>query len=309
MGKRWFSIVDALPSKAGGAFGWLAMGYATIWPERAGRILDDIMTVGTVQLWGAVGLVAFTAYWILWFWLRSYSIEEPAPSVSQAVHGAGSQVFGTVQNVHFAATEAANPIRLAAAPETIKLLRTIEEKYCRNNYMGVFQLLEIDDTIRHNIVLAVGSNLGAPYIKKDVYEKSQDFFDGGGTVLKTNIENFSDGLVRNLNLPDNKIVYVNFTKKAGEVKDELSNLALSPFMPLEVSESILALAKAVGELYTKMIVLLDDCFQNQRVRLIMAANDPVVAAGLCNDFLDRAISIEQQIADLRNAIRKELSHG
>ncbi|MDP2131046.1 MAG: hypothetical protein U0975_15670 [Erythrobacter sp.] len=301
-----FKVVDAIPSKVGAAFGTLFAGGAALYPDTLRKWTDWLMSPEQIRHFGAIGLGLFIVYWAIWLWLRSSLKDEHAPGLTQTVFGANGPVVGSIQTAYFNPSDTANPIQIAAASEVVQILKEIEQKYCRTAYNGVLQLLEIDQTLRHNIVLAVGSKLGGACIEKEKFDESELFFEGGGSVLTTNIANFSGGPVRNLVMPKNEIIHVNFTKKAGEVKAELANLVLSPFMPREVGECVTALAAAVSDLYSQMIIVLNECFQNQRVRLIMAANDPLITAGLCNEYLERAVGIEKQITDLRHAIRKEL---
>lgn len=302
-----FRFVDAMPSRIGAAVGTIMSIAAALYPSELRHWTDWLMSAEQVRELGLVGAILFIAYWAAWFWLRRSLQYEQTSGVTQNFHGTTGHVIGNVQTAHFLSVEPISPIHIAAASETVQILKEIEKKYCRSDYLDVLNLLQIDATLRNNIVLSVGSNLGPPYVKKECFEASQNFFEGGGAVLNFNVADMVAGPVPSIELPKDRIVYVNFTKQAADIKSELSNLARSPFIPNEVSEHIKKFAESVHNLYTQMIELLDECFQKQRVRLIMAANDPLVAAGLCNEFLDRATRIEIQISALRDAIRKELS--
>lgn len=277
-------------------------------PGDAGWVAKMIADPPVYAPWLLFGACVIFLAWVFW---RRPENDDGVNGPAQSTHGAGSHAIGSIKTAHFTHTPAAEPaIRIAAASQTVEIMRSIERKYCGSGYLGVLNLLQFHDTFQNNVLIVVGSKLGLGYMEKEAYEEANDFFEGGGTILTTKMENFSEGPMRHLKLPPNEVVYVNFTKQAGEVTKELADLALSPFLPPEVSESVTQLKEVVDAIYKDMIVFLNERFQRQRVRLVAATNDVSVAGGLCNDYLDRTVvALEDAITHLREAIRRSLQNG
>lgn len=312
MGSRQvaFKIVDALPSRVGAIIGTLLTGFAAAYPERIRQWADWIVSPEQIRLFGLGGLALFVAYWGLWIWLRSGGKDEPAPAgLALATHGDGSHNIGVIQTAHFGHVPPTPALVGAAASQTVEILRTIETKYCRKGTTSLLELMRFHENFQNNILIIVGSHWGLTHITREKYDEAQDFFNGGGSILTTHMKNFTPGPMARLNIPPGEVIYVNFCERAGEVMDDLSHLALSPFLPADVTESVDRLKGAVSHIFSEMIVYLNERVQNQPFRLIAAVNDVEVAGGLCNDFMRRAVAVEEPISHLRETIRRRLSNG
>jgi hypothetical protein len=272
--------------------------------EDAGWVAKMIADPPVYAPWLLLVVCLLFLAWV--FWEHDEPENPPASTTNQTSQGSGNQLFGSIGTANFNSTPHAPTLGSAAMAQRAEMLRDIDSKFCVS-VVEMLDLLRLHDTFQNNLLIGVGAQCGLAHIEKDAFERAQDFFEGGGTVLTTHISNFSGGPAPELKLPKNKIVYVNYTKEAGEIMKELKKLSQSPFIPDDVKRHLENLGKEIDSIFREMIVFLDECYQNQRIRFTMAVGDANVAGGLFNDFMRKSIDLETPITSLRAALSRSLT--
>lgn len=272
-------------------------------PEDAGWIAKMIADPPVYAPWLLFAVCVLFLAWV--FWKREEPEEPQSPTLNQTTSGDGSHAIGSIGNLTLNAASPLPNLSHAAMPKRAEMLHYIDEKFCVSVF-EMLKMLRMHDTFQNNLLIHVGAQCGLSHIEKSEFERAQDFFEGGGTKLKFHISQMSPGPAPEFKLPKNKIVYVNFTKEFGDLSGELKKLSQSPFLPSEVAEGVENLSKTIESISEAMIKFLDNCYQNQRIRLTMAVKDSNVAGGLFNDFMRASIDLETPITALRSAISRSL---